>query len=109
MPVMDDRELRPLVDLGLTGYEASAYLALTRRGHATASEVARLAGLPRQRVYDVLDGLVARGLASVTAGRPAQYAAQPPADALGALLQRQRDTLDRLERDVAAAVAQLTP
>lgn len=106
---MQDPQLRPLVELGLTGYEASAYLALTRRGHATAAEVARIGGLPRQRVYDVLQGLVARGLATAAAGRPVRYAAQPPADALGALLEQQRAALERLEHDVADTVAHLTP
>lgn len=43
-------DTQSLVDLGLTGYEASAYLPLTRRGQATGAEVARLAELPRQRV-----------------------------------------------------------
>jgi sugar-specific transcriptional regulator TrmB len=52
-------EATALQNLGLNGYEASAYVALTRRGRATGAEVARLAGLPRQRIYDVLDGLVA--------------------------------------------------
>ena len=43
-----------LSQLGLTSYEAKAYLALIRRGSSTGSEVARVGELPRQRVYDVL-------------------------------------------------------
>jgi len=99
----------PLVSLGLTGYEASAYVALTRRVSATSSEVARLAGLPRQRVYDVLDGLVRRGLASLEPGRPARYRAVAPGDAVAALLADHRASLERLERDAVEAVALLTP
>jgi sugar-specific transcriptional regulator TrmB len=102
-------EAAPLVDLGLTSYEAGAYLALTRRGRATGAEVARLAGLPRQRVYDVLDGLVSRGLATVEPGRPARFAAVAPEAALGALLAAHRANLERLEQAAAAAVAELTP
>ena len=56
-------ETTPLLNLGLTSYEAGAYVALTRRERATGAEVARIAGLPRQRIYDVLNGLVDRGLA----------------------------------------------
>jgi sugar-specific transcriptional regulator TrmB len=106
---MSSRDLQPLIDLGLTGYEASAYVALTRRGQATGTEVAQIAGLPRQRIYDVLGGLVARGLATVTPGRPARYTAIAPDDALGQLLGEQRDRLGRLEHDVVETVARLTP
>jgi sugar-specific transcriptional regulator TrmB len=97
-----------LVALGLTSYEAQAYTALTRRARATGAEVARLAGLPRQRIYDVLDGLVARGLASVEPGRPARYAAVPPQEAVGSLLEHHRTQLEQLERDAVEAVERLS-
>ncbi len=106
---MNGPDAQRLVDLGLTGYEASAYLALIRRGQASGAEVARLAGLPRQRIYDVLDGLVARGLATATPGRPVRYAAAPPADALGRLLEERRARLAELEHEVAETVERLTP
>ena len=109
MESVNDVDASPLVDLGLTGYEASAYLALTKRGRATGAEVARLASLPRQRIYDVLDGLVTRGLASVEPGRPARYQAVAPEEAVGSLLAAQRAELERLEREAAQAIARLTP
>jgi HTH-type transcriptional regulator, sugar sensing transcriptional regulator len=102
-------EAAPLVSLGLTGYEASAYVALTRRDRATGAEVARLADLPRQRIYDVLDGLVARGMATVEPGRPARYAAVAPETAVAALLAARRSEVERLEHEAALAVALLTP
>ena len=106
---MEDIDTAPLVSLGLTGYEASAYLALTRRGRATGSEVAQLAELPRQRIYDVLAGLVARGIASVEPGRPARYTALPPEEAVGALISAHRAQLERLEREASETIARLTP
>ena len=83
--------------LGLTGYEARAYLALTRRGVATGAELARLAGLPRQRIYDVLEGLVERGFATMRAGRPLRYSAVAPAEAIGRLLEERRRELAEAE------------
>ncbi len=59
--VNEQRYVDQLTRLGLTMYEAKAYLALTRRGSSTAAEVARIAGVPRQRIYDVLAELVERG------------------------------------------------
>ena len=106
---MADPDARTLVSLGLSGYEAAAYLALTRRGQAAGAEVARLAGLPRQRIYDVLDSLVGRGFATVQPGRPALYAPAEPAAALRRLVDERRAGLEALEREAADAVARLTP
>jgi sugar-specific transcriptional regulator TrmB len=102
-------EATPLQNLGLNGYEASAYVALTRRGRVTGAEVARLAGLPRQRVYDVLDGLVGRGLATVEPGRPAYYTAVAPETAVGILVEAHRTALVEFEQHAAEAIAALTP
>jgi|SRR5581483_4932149 len=107
--MINDGEAAPLLALGLTGYEANAYLALTRRARATGAEVARLARLPRQRIYDVLDGLVSRGLATVEPGRPAHYTAVAPGEAVETLLSARRTELAQLEREAAHAVARLTP
>jgi sugar-specific transcriptional regulator TrmB len=109
MSAMDDSRLDPLVDLGLTRYEASAYLALIRRNRATGAEVARLAELPRQRIYDVLDSLAARGLATVQPGRPARFTARPPQEAVELLLREHRQRLERLEHDAARTAEELHP
>jgi sugar-specific transcriptional regulator TrmB len=57
----------------------------------------------------VLDGLVARGLATVRPGRPARYAAVPPRDALGQLLEQRRAYLEQLEQEIEETVMRLTP
>src|SRR2546423_377499 len=93
--------------LGLTGYEARAYLALTRRGVATGAELARLAGLPRQRIYDVLEGLVERGFATMRAGRPLRYSAVAPAEAIGRLLEERRRELAEAETLASDAAERL--
>jgi sugar-specific transcriptional regulator TrmB len=102
-------ETARLVSLGLTGYEAGAYVALTRRHVATGAEIARLSGVPRQRIYDVLDGLVERGLATVRPGRPIRYAAVAPEAAVALLLAARRAEVERLEDEAARAVELLTP
>jgi sugar-specific transcriptional regulator TrmB len=109
MGTTDNIDTRRLVELGLTGYEASAYVALTRRGHATASEAASIAELPRQRIYDVLDGLVAKGFATVKPGRPARYTAASPEEALWGALERRRSAVSQLEREIADTIERLTP
>jgi sugar-specific transcriptional regulator TrmB len=92
-----DRSVESLVRLGLTSYEARAYLALTRRDSFSAAEVARLANLPRQRIYDVLSGLVDRGLAATHPGRAIRYSATHPKLAMEQLLTAHRRHLAELE------------
>ncbi len=98
-----------LTRFGLTSYEAKAYLALTRRGSSTAAEVARLGGVPRQRIYDVLASLVTKGLAMTKPGRVVKYAATAPELAVERLLAEHRQDLADLERGAGQIVAELTP
>jgi sugar-specific transcriptional regulator TrmB len=98
-----------LTTLGLTSYEAKAYLALIRRDSSTAAEVARLAAVPRQRVYDVLASLAEKGLASARAGNPVKYTAQDPEEAIRRLIETRREQLELLEDEAEELVAALTP
>src|SRR5439155_5541838 len=92
---MDNTEhVDQLTRLGLTKYEAKAYLALIRRGSSTAAEVARIAGVPRQRIYDVLASLVERGLASTRPGRVVNYVASPPDTAIERLVSDHKQAVD---------------
>src|SRR5215469_8371558 len=70
-----------LVRLGLTRYEARAYVALVRRDASTPAEVARMAGVPKPRIYDVLQSLVGKGLAANRPGRTAKFLRAAPGTA----------------------------
>jgi HTH-type transcriptional regulator, sugar sensing transcriptional regulator len=106
---VEDQLVSTLSDLGLTNYEARVYLALTRRGSSTAAESARLAEIPRQRIYDVLASLVQRGLASARPGQVAKYVATPPAEAVERLVSDHRQRLEQLERESRVLAESLTP
>lgn len=54
-------------------YEAKVWLALLRKGVASAGEIASLSGVPRSRTYDVLESLEKRGFAIAKLGKPAKY------------------------------------
>ena len=109
MHLVDSAHLERLQRLGLTSYEARAYLALLRRDSSTAAETARLAGLPRQRVYDVLSSLVEKGLAVTKPGKAVKYAASPPDQALQGLVAKHRLELENMERETATMLDALTP
>jgi sugar-specific transcriptional regulator TrmB len=106
---VDGAHLERLQRLGLTSYEARAYLALLRRDSSTAAETARIAGLPRQRVYDVLSSLVEKGLASTRPGKAVKYSATSPEQALSSLIAQHRQQLADLERETTSMLDALTP
>jgi HTH-type transcriptional regulator, sugar sensing transcriptional regulator len=98
-----------LVRLGLTTYEAKAYLGLITRDSATAAQVARLAGVPRQRIYDVLAALVEKGLAAARPGRVVKYAGVAPDRALERLLSDHRRRISALEHEARETIDALAP
>lgn len=53
-----------LIKIGLTNREADAYLALLQLQDALASEIAEKTNESRSHVYDTLNSLIAKGLAS---------------------------------------------
>lgn len=107
---MEDRAtIERLGRLGLTSYEARAYVALVRRDSFTAAQVARTAGLPRQRIYDVLASLVDKGLASTRPGNVVKYAALAPDLAVERLVASRRAEMAALEHDAGDVIGRLAP
>jgi HTH-type transcriptional regulator, sugar sensing transcriptional regulator len=53
--------LQNIQSMGLTQYEAKVYLSLVSRGSSNAYQVSKASGVPRARVYEVLDNLVQHG------------------------------------------------
>lgn len=72
MPTFQER-LEELTDLGLTRYEARAYLGLLELGEAKASEVGRTSKVPRGRVYEILQALHEKGLVELLPGTPRRF------------------------------------
>lgn len=84
-----------LQKLGLTSNEARLYELLLLRGRGKARDLVEESGLGRGHVYNILTSLVARGLATVTAGKQQIYQASEPS-ALSALVEETKRKTDRL-------------
>ena len=67
-----------LKNLGLSRYEAKAYIWLTKIITGNADEIAEISDLPRSRVYDILNGLEKKGFVSIQRQRPLKYEAVEP-------------------------------
>jgi sugar-specific transcriptional regulator TrmB len=102
-------DLADLVALGMTHYEAKGYVGLLGREQATPTEVARVAGLPRQRAYDVLATLAERGLVTPVPGKAVAYRANPPEQVLERLVALRRTALERQQQVAAQLVERLGP
>jgi sugar-specific transcriptional regulator TrmB len=87
-----------LTPFGFTATESRLYATLLTLGSATGYAVARAARLARANAYGALDGLVARGGAIKTPGRPARYRAADPASLLARLAAQQGEAIERLSR-----------
>jgi molybdenum cofactor cytidylyltransferase len=105
----DAEHVARLTRLGLTSYEARAYLALVVSESLTATQTAHESGLPRQRIYDVLGGLVAAGLAVARPGKAVRYEAISPDAVVERLIATRRDALEELARNAQTLATELGP
>jgi sugar-specific transcriptional regulator TrmB len=67
-----------LAVLGLSSYEARAYIALIAHGYGNADVIANTAQIPRTSAYKVLQALESKGFAIGTQGRPKIFKPEPP-------------------------------
>ncbi len=64
-----------LKELGFSQYEASCYMALVTTHPVNGSQLSKISGIARSRIYDVLRNLIAKGyVIEVNSG---QYAPLP--------------------------------
>ncbi len=90
--------------VGLTQYEARAYIALVARGVGDAATLATAAGIPRTSAYKVLESLAEKGYAKPTGGKPILFRPTPPldvAETLKGAIQEVFEQLAQLHRVVA--------
>jgi sugar-specific transcriptional regulator TrmB len=74
---MKENILETLKNLNFTEYEAKAYLTLLEESPLTGYAVAKNSGVPRSRIYEVLDSLAMRGDILVSPGNTPQYIPVP--------------------------------
>lgn len=85
-----DENINILKGMGLTMYEAQAYVTLTSLISSNATEISEKSGIPRSKIYDVLKGLVKKNFIDVEGGRPLTYNVKSPIE----VLSREKERLD---------------
>ncbi len=87
-------QTEPLENIGLTKKEAEVYLKLIELGSASATQIIQKVGLHRAVVYDLLERLIEKGLASfVIKGRKKHFEATNPQR----LLEIEREKEDKIK------------
>jgi sugar-specific transcriptional regulator TrmB len=86
-----DSLITNLMQLGLKEYEAKVYVTLAGLGEANVRRIHEVSGVPRPRVYDVLNVLAARGFLDIRQGSPLMYCAVRPERVIS-YLKRELDT-----------------
>ena len=84
-----------LEQLGLTEYEQQALAQLLTLGRTTAPNLAEATGIPKARIYGVLDALADRGFIKVVPGRPKEYQPKPPAAILDRAIENRRQEFEQ--------------
>lgn len=88
-------ESKVLTALGLSNYEADAYVALLSLGVTSADKVSSVTNIPYGRIYNVLNSLAKRGIVNIQKSRPKMFIAVEPMLALKRLLEARKKDLDR--------------
>lgn len=73
-----EKMINSLKKLGLTRYEAQAYIGLNKIIEGNAENIAEASGLPRSRIYDILNDLEKKGFVEIERGRPLKYKVVDP-------------------------------
>ena len=91
-----DENISTLKGIGLTMYEAQAYVTLTSLIQATADEVSKSSGIPRSKIYDVLKKLSEKDFIEIEDGRPLTYVVKSPVE----VLSHEKEKIDSQIEDV---------
>jgi sugar-specific transcriptional regulator TrmB len=86
--------------LGLTEYEERALTELFTLGRTTAPTLAESTGIPKARVYGVLDALADRGFVKVIPERPKRYQPRSPETILERAVENRRQEYEGFRADL---------
>jgi sugar-specific transcriptional regulator TrmB len=98
---MDDAGVFDLLDLG--EYERTALAELLTLGRTTAPNLAEATGIPKARIYGVLDSLADQGFVKVIPGRPKEYQPRSPDVILERATENRRQSFESFRADIETA------
>src|SRR3989338_7234757 len=98
-----------LLRAGLSEREVRVYTALLKDGELGASSLARKTGLIRTNAYDVLNGLLRKGVVSYLIRNGKKYFRAAEPEKVLDFIRTQQQDLHEVEEEVHAILPQLRP
>lgn len=89
--------------LELTEYEATALTELLSLGRTTAPDLSEATGIPKARIYGVLDSLADQGFVKIIPGRPKHYQPKSPEEILDRAVENERQDFEEYRQDVESS------
>lgn len=86
--------------LELTEYEADALEKLIELGRTTAPDLSEATGIPKARIYGVLDELADDGYIKVIPGRPKEYEPKSPDTILDCAVENERQAYETYRHEI---------
>ena len=82
--------LNDLLEIGMTEYEAKVYQALLQQETISASDLVLMSGVPRGRIYDVINQLISKGFCITILGTIKKFKAEDPETAIKNLIEQEK-------------------
>lgn len=86
-----DKFIAKMLELGISQRESKVYLALLTKNQLTATEVAKISGIPRQKIYSILSNMVNNGMCKEKAGEVKKYQAVDPIHICNCLIAKYKE------------------
>ena len=98
---MSELPINELLKIGFSEYEAKAYVALLSKSPVSGYELAKISGVPRSMIYEVLGKLTARGAAmTLHTGNVTKYAPFPAEEFLTQVQREHTVLIDSLKKQL---------
>jgi len=95
---MEKKEIIELLkNFGLGEYEAKTYCSLLLSGPSKAGDLSFESGVPQSKIYEALEMLMEKQMIEVFEGRPKEYKASPPEQALRNLIEEKEREIQNLK------------
>jgi sugar-specific transcriptional regulator TrmB len=97
-----------LIDVGLTPGEAKVYLAMIHIGPSRVGKIVEISGVSQSKIYNVLDRLILKGLASYNLQDNIKYFQSLEPSRLHEYIQRKEDEVSRQKEALTQIISDLS-
>ena len=94
--MMDEaKHIKELISLGLSENEAKTYITLLAKNSMNVGEIAKISGVPRPKLYEILTRLIEKGLCTEKIGKVKRYRIVDPNIATEKLIKDYQEQLEQ--------------